>query len=149
MIDHRDMNVVRIPIDQITVMNPRERGKVKFKQIVTNISHIGLKKPITVVQRGSRDGKPLYELVCGQGRLEACRQLGDTTVPALVIEASREELLLMSLAENLARRRQTCVQMLRDFADRAGPDASPRFIVLAGAACRVPLARAVSSSARP
>lgn len=114
MIDHRDTNVVRIPIDQITVMNPRERGKVKFKQIVTNISHIGLKKPITVVQRGSRDGKPLYELVCGQGRLEACRQLGDTTVPALVIEASREELLLMSLAENLARRRQTCVEMLRE-----------------------------------
>ena len=58
MIDHRDTNVVRIPIDQITVMNPRERGKVKFKQIVSNISNIGLKKPITVVQRGTKDGKP-------------------------------------------------------------------------------------------
>lgn len=114
MIDHRDTNVVRIPIDQITVMNPRERGKVKFKQIVSNIAHIGLKKPITVVQRGVKDGKPQYELVCGQGRLEACRQLGDATVPALVIDASREELLLMSLAENLARRRQTCVEMLKE-----------------------------------
>ncbi|MBX3388635.1 MAG: ParB/RepB/Spo0J family partition protein [Phycisphaeraceae bacterium] len=114
MIDHRDINVVRIPIDQITIMNPRERGKVKFRQIVTNISSLGLKKPITVVQRGSRDGKSLYELVCGQGRLEACRQLGDTTVPALVIDASREDLLLMSLAENLARRRQTSVEMLRE-----------------------------------
>lgn len=114
MIDHRDTNVVRIPIDQVTVMNPRERGKVKFKQIVSNISNIGLKKPITVVQRGTKDGKPLYELVCGQGRLEACRQLGDTTVPALIIDASREDLLLMSLAENLARRRQTCVEMLRE-----------------------------------
>lgn len=114
MIDHRDTNVVRIPIDQITVMNPRERGKVKFKQIVNNIAHIGLKKPITVVQRGVKEGKPQYELVCGQGRLEACRQLGDATVPALVIDASREELLLMSLAENLARRRQTCVEMLKE-----------------------------------
>lgn len=114
MIDHRDPNVVRIPIDQITIMNPRERGKVKFKQIVTNISHVGLKKPITVVQRGTREGKPAYELVCGQGRLEACRQLGDTTVPALIVDASREELLLMSLAENLARRRLTCVEMLRE-----------------------------------
>lgn len=114
MIDHRDPNVVRIPIDQITIVNPRERGKVKFKQIVTNISHVGLKKPITVVQRGTREGKPAYELVCGQGRLEACRQLGDSTVPALIVDASREELLLMSLAENLARRRLTCVEMLRE-----------------------------------
>jgi ParB family chromosome partitioning protein len=107
---------VQIPIDQIIVVNPRSRGKHKFRQIVTNISHLGLKKPITVVQRGMRDDKPLYELVCGQGRLEACKQLGDATVPALVIEATREELMLMSLAENLARRRQTCVEMLREIA---------------------------------
>lgn len=114
MIGPRDTNVVRIPIDQIIVVNPRSRGKHKFRQIVTNISHLGLKKPVTVVQRGTRDDKPLYELVCGQGRLEACRQLGDATVPALVIEATREELMLMSLAENLARRRQTCVELLRE-----------------------------------
>lgn len=116
MIGPRDTQVVRIPIDQITVVNPRSRGKHKFRQIVSNISHLGLKKPITVVQRGTRDEKPLYELVCGQGRLEACKQLGDTTVPALVIDATREELMLMSLAENLARRRQTCVEMLREIA---------------------------------
>lgn len=114
MIDARETSVVRIPIDQVTIMNSRERGQAKFRQIVNNISHVGLKKPITVVQRGTRDGMPLYELVCGQGRLEACRQLGDTTVPALVIDASREELLLMSLAENIARRRQTSVDMLRE-----------------------------------
>ncbi len=117
MIGPRDTNVVRIPIDQIVVVNPRSRGKHKFRQIVTNISHLGLKKPITVVQRGTRDDKPMYELVCGQGRLEACRQLGETTVPALVIEATREELMLMSLAENLARRRQTCVELLREIAN--------------------------------
>ncbi|MEX2218837.1 MAG: plasmid partitioning protein RepB C-terminal domain-containing protein [Phycisphaerales bacterium] len=117
MIGPRDTNVVQIPIDQIVVVNPRSRGKHKFRQIVTNISHLGLKKPITVVQRGTRDDKPLYELVCGQGRLEACKQLGDATVPALVIEATREELMLMSLAENLARRRQTCVELLREIAN--------------------------------
>lgn len=117
MIGHRATKVVRLPIEQISVINPRERGQVKFKQIVSNISHIGLKKPITVVHRGTKDGKPVYELVCGQGRLEACRQLGDATVPSLVIEATREESLLMSLAENLARRRQTNVEMLREVAN--------------------------------
>lgn len=116
MIDQREMNVVRIPIDRINVVNPRARGTHKFKQIVTNISNLGLKKPITVVQREARDGQPVYDLVCGQGRLEACQQLGESTVPALVIEASREDLLLMSLAENLARRRQTCVQTLQEIA---------------------------------
>lgn len=114
MIDNRNPDVVRIPIDQITIVNHRERARVKFRQIVTNISHIGLKRPITVAPRGVRDGKPAYELVCGQGRLEACRQLGETTVPAMVIEASREELLLMSLAENLARRRPGSTELLRE-----------------------------------
>jgi hypothetical protein len=41
----------------------------------------------------------------------------------------------------VADRLRGCVRMLREFADRAGPDSSPRFLVLAGAACRVPLAR--------
>jgi len=114
MIDRASTEVVRIPIDQITVVNPRTRGKHKFRQIVSNISNIGLKRPITVVERGVRDGKPFYELVCGQGRLEACRSLGEVSVPALVVKASREDLMLMSLAENLARRRQSCAELLKE-----------------------------------
>jgi molecular chaperone DnaK (HSP70) len=38
-------------------------------------------------------------------------------------------------------RLEKSVAMLREFANRAGPDSSPKFLVLAGAACRVPLAR--------
>ncbi len=110
----RALEVVRIPIEQITVVNPRSRGQHKFRQIVSNISALGLKKPITVVRRPDREGRPHYELVCGQGRLEACRQLGEASVPALVVDVSREEMLLMSLAENLARRRHTSVAMLRE-----------------------------------
>jgi hypothetical protein len=41
----------------------------------------------------------------------------------------------------VSERLRKCVEMLRKFADRAGADASPKFLVLAGAACRVPLAR--------
>lgn len=102
--------------------NPRERGKVKFKQIVSNISNIGLKKPITVVQRGTKDGKPLYELVCRQGRLEACRQLGDTTVPALNIGASREPGLMAILQTG---KLTTLPQFLADHVDCRQPDARP------------------------
>jgi ParB family chromosome partitioning protein len=114
VIDHRDTNVVRIPIDQITGVNSRERGKVKFKQIVSNISNIGLKKPITVVQRGTKDGKPLYELVCGQGVSKRAEGSGTPRCRRSSSTPRARNLLLMSLAENLARRRQTCVEMLRE-----------------------------------
>jgi len=105
-----------IPIDRITVVNPRSRGKAKFKQIVTNISNLGLKKPITVARRTSKNGEPQYDLVCGQGRLEAYTALGQTEVPAFVIEATKEEALLMSLAENLARRVHTSAELMREIA---------------------------------
>ena len=70
--------VQMIPIDQINVLNPRSRNKVAFQGMVTNISNLGLKRPITVARRSEpSDGKP-YDLVCGQGRLEAFIALGQT-----------------------------------------------------------------------
>ena len=109
----RDMTVHMIPIDQIRIVNDRERGQSKFRQIVANIANIGLKKPITVVRRPGPDGK-LYDLVCGQGRLLSYGVLGLVEIPALIIEASPEELFLMSLAENLARRSRTSLEMARE-----------------------------------
>ena len=64
-----------IPIDRITVINPRVRNKKIFKEIISNIAELGLKKPITVTRRDDTDG-PRYDLVCGQGRLEAYQALG-------------------------------------------------------------------------
>jgi ParB family chromosome partitioning protein len=84
-----------------------------FDQIVENIAELGLKRPITVARRNQTDG-PHYELVCGQGRLEAYRELGQENIPALVIEASSEDCLVMSLVENLARRQHRAIDLLRD-----------------------------------
>ena len=36
--------------------------------------------------------------------MEACLALGETTIPAVVVDATREEQFLMSLIENIARR---------------------------------------------
>lgn len=107
--------VVRmIPIKQIQVMNPRERGKKKFAQIVANIGALGLKKPVTVTHVEGTNGDARYELVCGQGRLEAYIQLGQEVIPAILVTGPREELNLMSLAENLARRSHSTVEMVRE-----------------------------------
>jgi ParB family chromosome partitioning protein len=102
-----------IPIDRITVGNPRVRNKKVFKEIIGNISDIGLKKPITVAERSGPDG-PSYELVCGQGRLEAYQELGQSEIPALVIEANTEDCLVMSLVENCARRQHRAIDLLHD-----------------------------------
>lgn len=106
--------VQMIPVNEINVLNPRSRNKIVFQSMVTNISNIGLKKPITVTPRtGTRDGKS-YDLVCGQGRLEAFIALGQTEIPAIVREASKEECFLMSLVENVARRQQRPIELLRE-----------------------------------
>lgn len=106
--------VQMIPVDQINVLNPRSRNKLISQSIVSNISNIGLKKPITVTPRSdSTDGK-IYDLVCGQGRLEAFIALGQNEIPAIVREASREECFLMSLVENVARRQQRPLELLRE-----------------------------------
>jgi ParB family transcriptional regulator, chromosome partitioning protein len=91
-------SVELIPIDRITVLNPRVRNKRIFKEIVTNIDQIGLKRPITVARREHTEG-PKYDLVCGQGRLEAYQALGQREIPAVVVDAASEDCLMMSLVE--------------------------------------------------
>lgn len=96
-----------IPVDQIRVLNPRARNPTVFADIVENIRLVGLKRPVTVTPTGAG-----YDLVCGQGRLEAFKALGEAEIPALVIETSERDGLLMSLVENLARRKHTNLELL-------------------------------------
>src|SRR5215475_850396 len=95
-----ELKVEMVPVNQIHILNPRTRNKLVFQGIVSNISALGLKKPITVARRREPiDGK-CFDLVCGQGRLEAFIALEQPEIPAIIIEASREECFLMSLVEN-------------------------------------------------
>lgn len=105
--------VEMIPVDRITVVNPRVRNKRVFKEIVDNIAKVGLKRPITVTRRAEANG-PFYDLVCGQGRLEAYRALGQPDVPALVVAADPEDCLIASLVENCARRQHKAIDLLQD-----------------------------------
>ena len=54
-----------------------------------------------------RNGDARYDLICGQGRLEAYVELGQTEIPAIVVEGTKEDLMLMSLAEQLYQAAQT------------------------------------------
>lgn len=105
--------VEMIPIDRLTVVNPRTRNKKTFKEMIDNIARVGLKRPITVTRRMEAGG-PYYDLVCGQGRLEAYASLGQTEVPALVVSADPEDCVVASLVENCARRKHGALDLLYD-----------------------------------
>jgi ParB family chromosome partitioning protein len=56
-----DMQMIQI--DQIDILNPRERNKVAFDEIIANINSIGLKKPITVTPRVGPNDTKRYLLI--------------------------------------------------------------------------------------
>jgi ParB family chromosome partitioning protein len=104
--------VQMVSIEKVRVINSRVRNEVKFKELTGNIGKVGLKRPITVSPR--EDGVEGYDLVCGQGRLEACLALGYAEVPAVVVDAPLQDRYLMSLVENLARPPRTTLQLARE-----------------------------------
>jgi ParB family chromosome partitioning protein len=106
-----------IPMDRIDVLNTRERNQQTFAEIVDSIQAIGLKKPITVTTRSGADGAERYLLVCGEGRFKAYRTLGETTIPALIVDASDEDSFIISLVENIARRQHSPLELLAGITD--------------------------------
>jgi ParB family chromosome partitioning protein len=107
-----------IPISAVTTINPRSRNKRQHQEIVDNIDAIGLKRPITVSRKSGADGDR-YDLVCGEGRLEAFKLLGATEIPAVVIEASENDCLVMSLVENIARRKHRPIDLMQEIGNLA------------------------------
>jgi ParB family chromosome partitioning protein len=102
-----------IPVSAIDVVNPRARNRRIFKEIVTSVAELGLKRPITV-KRKPGDGEVRYDLVCGQGRLEAYQTLGQREIPAVIVDATSEDSAIMSLVENCARRQHRSIDLLHD-----------------------------------
>src|SRR3546814_8173417 len=80
----RPQTIEMIPLDAIHVLNPRARNRRQHHEIVDNIAAVGLKRPITVSRRAAANSVR-YDLVCGEGRLEAFRMLGEAEIPAVVM----------------------------------------------------------------
>lgn len=102
-----------VDVNRIHVLNPRVRNQKVFQEIAANMADVGMKRPITVTQ--SKAGLPGrdYDLVCGQGRLEAFKNAGMSQIWAMIIDANEEQALIMSLVENLARRQHRPVDLLQ------------------------------------
>lgn len=111
--DDHPTEVTLVPTDRIRILNPRVRNPRTFADMVENIAKIGLKRPITVTRRAETDPQE-YDLVCGQGRLEAFIQLKQKAIPAIVIDADEADCLVMSLVENCARRQHRPIDLMRE-----------------------------------
>lgn len=102
-----------IPINEVNILNPRVRNQKTFDEIIDNIAEVGLKRPITVTHCHSGEAGKKYDLICGQGRLEAFAACGETQIPAMVIETDEEQALIMSLVENCARRKHSAIDLMQ------------------------------------
>jgi ParB family chromosome partitioning protein len=102
-----------VPIDNIKVINSRNRDKEQFEMNVESIESVGLMKPIRVNDK-FLETTGCYELICGEGRLLAHRQIGRTHVMAEVVSCTRKEALLQSLIENIARTKPDSMDFARE-----------------------------------
>ena len=104
--------IILVPVEEVHILNPRVRNQVIAEEIRRNIRAVGLKRPITVtLSTDPKTGKK-YDLVCGQGRLEAFMDAGEAEIPAIVIDADKENAHIMSLVENIARRNNNPMELL-------------------------------------
>ncbi|CAG4892226.1 ParB/RepB/Spo0J family partition protein [Paraburkholderia saeva] len=114
MIEEIAGEIELIAVERIRVLNPRTRNRRVHLELVRSIESVGLKRPITVCHTEGTEEIGSYDLVCGQGRLEAFSMLGQKVIPARIISATERECLIKSLVENIARRQSRPVEILEN-----------------------------------
>lgn len=88
--------------------NPKQ-PRTEFRQeeldeLIVSIREIGVLQPIVVRPiQGAAAGSPQYELIMGERRLRATKQLGLATIPAVIKSTADENMLRDALLENLHR----------------------------------------------
>lgn len=76
-----------------------KRDGIEQRELVESIAQNGLLEPITV--RSFPAGK--YEIISGHRRVEACKELGITKMPATIIEMSKDEATIAMVDSNIHR----------------------------------------------
>ena len=99
--ERKAIGIIEVELDKIVPNEYQPRkffNDEKLKELAASIKEQGVIQPIIVHKAGSG-----YQLIAGERRWRASRLAGLKTVPALVKEASKRELLEMALIENIQR----------------------------------------------
>ncbi|MDC0909753.1 ParB/RepB/Spo0J family partition protein [Flavobacteriaceae bacterium] len=95
-------SVNEINVDEISVnpFQPRSNfNNTSLQELSISIKNIGIIQPITVRKIENNN----YQLISGERRLRACKELGLKNIPAYVREANDQDSLEMALVENIHR----------------------------------------------
>lgn len=99
--DRKALGIIELELDKI-IPNEYQPRKIfhddKLKELAASIKEQGVIQPIIVHKAGGG-----YQLIAGERRWRASRLAGLKTVPAIVKEATKRELLEMALIENIQR----------------------------------------------
>lgn len=94
-------NILEIPLEKI-FLNPNQPrvyfDEKSLKELAESISSLGIIQPITVRKQINS-----YELISGERRYQACKELGMKSIPAFVRVVGDKEMLQMALVENIQR----------------------------------------------
>ena len=107
--------LAQLPVDAIHA-NPRQPRR-RFEPeattgLASSIKQQGLLQPVVVRPRQAGG----YELIAGERRWRAAREVGIEMLPALVREADDRDTLLLALVENVAREQLSPVEEARAYA---------------------------------
>ncbi|PZE77807.1 MULTISPECIES: ParB/RepB/Spo0J family partition protein [unclassified Curtobacterium] len=94
------------PLDIVpNAQQPRsEFREEELQELVHSIREIGVLQPIVVRPiAGAAGTEPRYELIMGERRLRATKELGLATIPAIIKETPDDAMLRDALLENLHR----------------------------------------------
>ena len=93
-----------LPVDAIVpnAQQPRsEFDRDALDELVASIREVGVLQPVVVRPIAGQDGR--YELVMGERRLRATKEVGLATIPAIVKDTADDAMLRDALLENLHR----------------------------------------------
>jgi len=95
-------------LDPADIMPNHVQPRTEFRQeeldeLVVSIREIGVLQPIVVRPIPDATEAPHYELIMGERRLRATKQLGLATIPAVIKNTADEDMLRDALLENLHR----------------------------------------------
>lgn len=113
-------NYLDIDTSSVEVSAQRLRGVCPstVQDLVGSIKAVGLLTPVSVRFVESEDGLTRTVLVCGMHRLEAVKQLGWHTVPAVVLPQETDgEARMAEIAENLHRAELTVLERAEHIAE--------------------------------
>ena len=99
-----DGGIHEVPVDEIepNPHQPRARFEpASLVELATSIREHGVIQPVIVAERPDQPQR--FWLIAGERRWRAARQAGLSVVPAVVREASSQQLLELALVENLQR----------------------------------------------